>query len=128
MTTSPDDLRASEQRYRLLAHLGHLISSSLDLREVFRRAADEVRGLDGWDLALLEQLSSAFAIALDNAAAYEQIATLKARLERENVYLRDEVSASSELNQLIGDSPAMRQVRQAIEQVAPTDSTVLILG
>src|SRR6516225_6665721 len=50
MTTSPEaDLRTSEQRYRLLAQLGLLISSSLDLREVFRRAADEVRSLIGCD-------------------------------------------------------------------------------
>src|SRR4051794_35261592 len=39
----------AEQRYRLLAHLGRLVSSSLDLREVFRRAADEVHALIGCD-------------------------------------------------------------------------------
>src|SRR5688572_5767488 len=40
MTHRPAD---AEERYRLLARLGRLVSSSLDLREVFRRAADEVR-------------------------------------------------------------------------------------
>ena len=225
---------APEQRYRLLVHLGRLISSSLDLREVFRRAADEVRALigcdrvhlilvdaaantwrgfaveygpephgvdipaqtlnqsaaawvlrhrkprvmrrlgegpghplaedrhlaaagykayvyfpllcrdrvvgiwgpatrdltvfDAWDLQLLEELSSVFAIALDNAGAHEQIAALNARLEKENQYLRGEVAPASEIDRIVGDSPAMRRVREAIAQVAPTDSTVLIEG
>ena len=91
-------------------------------------AARTVEALDRWDLALLEELSSSFAIALDNAAAYEQISQLKARLERENLYLRNELGASQELDRLTGDSAAMREVRRAVEQVAPTDSTVLILG
>ena len=38
-----------EQRYRLLATLGRLINSSLDLRRVFRQAADEVHRLLGCD-------------------------------------------------------------------------------
>src|SRR5439155_6317026 len=63
-----------------------------------------------------------------NAAAYEQINALTARLEKENLYLRGEVTPTSEIGQIIGDSFAMRQVREAITQVAPTDSTVLIEG
>ena len=91
-------------------------------------ATRDAARLDGWDLKLLEELSSAFAIALDNAAAYEQIAELKARLERENLYLRGEVAPGPEWERLIGDGSAMREVRDAVEQVAATDSTVLLLG
>jgi formate hydrogenlyase transcriptional activator len=89
-----------------------------------RRAAD----LDAWDLALLEELSSVFATALDNAAAYVRVAELKRQLELENVYLRSEVAVSGASAALIGDGPGMRGVKQAIAQVAATDSTVLILG
>jgi formate hydrogenlyase transcriptional activator len=68
------------------------------------------------------------AIALDNAAAYGEIDRLKAEVEQQNVYLRDEIRTDHDFGNIIGDSPAMQQVRVAIEQVALTDSTVLILG
>ena len=63
-----------------------------------------------------------------------RIAELEARvaeLERfrsERAYLRDEARAERDLRSLTGDSPAMKAVRAAIQQVAPTDATVLILG
>jgi formate hydrogenlyase transcriptional activator len=50
------------------------------------------------------------------------------RLRRETTYLRDESRAERDLRLLTGDSPAMKAVRLAVQQVAPTDSTVLILG
>jgi formate hydrogenlyase transcriptional activator len=63
-----------------------------------------------------------------------RIADLEARvaeLERfrqETAYLRDESRAERDLRLLTGESPAMKAVRLAVRQVAPTDSTVLILG
>jgi formate hydrogenlyase transcriptional activator len=53
---------------------------------------------------------------------------LRARLEGENAYLRDEERAGRGLGLLLGHGMAMQTVRRAISQVAPTDSTVLILG
>ncbi|HYT91647.1 MAG TPA: sigma-54-dependent Fis family transcriptional regulator [Gemmataceae bacterium] len=60
--------------------------------------------------------------------AYQEIVQLKARLEQENVYLRDEIKTEHDVANLVGASRALAQVRQAIEQVARTDSTVLIIG
>ena len=51
-----------------------------------------------------------------------------ARFRRETAFLRDEARAERDLRVLTGESPAMRAVRLAIQQVARTDSTVLILG
>jgi formate hydrogenlyase transcriptional activator len=51
-----------------------------------------------------------------------------ARFRQETAYLRDEIKAEHGLRLLTGESPAMKAVRLAIQQVAPTDSTVLILG
>ena len=48
-----------------------------------------------------------------------------ARLKRENVELRQRVGGDAEL---IGISPAINQLRMAIERVAPTDSRVFITG
>src|SRR6516162_1569024 len=50
------------------------------------------------------------------------------RFQRERAYLRDEAKSDRDLRALTGESRAMKAVRLAIQQVARTDSTVLILG
>jgi formate hydrogenlyase transcriptional activator len=50
------------------------------------------------------------------------------RFERERTYLRDASKEGRDLRLLTGESSAMRGVRLAIQQVARTDSTVLITG
>jgi formate hydrogenlyase transcriptional activator len=64
----------------------------------------------------------------ENAHLREQLALLQARLANEVVYLRDEIKAERGLRALSGESSAMKEVRRAIQQVARTDSTVLIQG
>jgi PAS domain S-box-containing protein len=49
-------------------------------------------------------------------------------LERQNVYLREELTLGRTFGDLVGTSEAMRAVFKSVEMVAPTDSTVLILG
>ena len=49
-------------------------------------------------------------------------------LESQNVYLREELNLGRTFGDVIGASDAMRAVFKCIEMVAPTDSTVLILG
>ena len=58
----------------------------------------------------------------------KEIEHLKEQLEKENVYLREEVKLLFEHGEIVGQSEAIRQVLTSVEQVAPTDSTVLILG
>jgi len=50
------------------------------------------------------------------------------RLLTENAALRAQAEAPYHLDQIIGDCPAMLELKQLIEKVAPTDATVLILG
>jgi formate hydrogenlyase transcriptional activator len=50
------------------------------------------------------------------------------RFQRESAYLRDEAKTERDLRLLTGESLAMKAVRLAIQQVARTESTVLILG
>jgi formate hydrogenlyase transcriptional activator len=64
---------------------------------------------------------------VDDLAAHERVAELQ-RLQREVSYLRDEIRTDRDLRSLTGESQAMKAVRLAIQQVACTDSTVLILG
>lgn len=80
------------------------------------------------DLALAEHVGHHLSQAIANILAYEEIRRLKDQLEQENVYLKGEIGASVDFKELVGDSPALQKTLKAIEQVAPTDSTVLITG
>ena len=52
----------------------------------------------------------------------------QARLQAQNAYLQEEIHAEHNFTEIVGHSPALREVLQQVVQVAPTDSTVLILG
>jgi PAS domain S-box-containing protein len=52
----------------------------------------------------------------------------KARLEAQNTYLRDEITTQHDLKEFIGTSAGINKVLQAIQRVASTDATVLIMG
>jgi formate hydrogenlyase transcriptional activator len=52
----------------------------------------------------------------------------KARLEQQNRYLQEEIQSEANFEEIIGGSAALRAVLGTARQVAPTDSTVLVLG
>ena len=61
-------------------------------------------------------------------AALVEVEVLRNRLQDENVYLQDEIHIEHNYAELVGSSPALLDVLRQIEQVAPTDATVLIYG
>ena len=80
------------------------------------------------EFELLKQISSQLAIAVENALAYQQITGMKDQLAEEKQYLEAEIRLEHDFRDVIGDSPAIKRVLQAVETVAPTDSTVLLRG
>jgi len=80
------------------------------------------------DMQLLQDVANQVALAVANMRSYEEIGELKARLEKENVYLREEIHTDHNFEEITGNSPALLAVLRKVEQVAPTDSTVLIYG
>ncbi|HXV78417.1 MAG TPA: sigma 54-interacting transcriptional regulator [Candidatus Binatia bacterium] len=80
------------------------------------------------DAEFLMEVSQQVALAVQNMLAYEQITELKARLERENLYLQEEIKTQHKFQHFVGQSSAIGKVLKAIETVAPTDANVLILG
>jgi formate hydrogenlyase transcriptional activator len=50
------------------------------------------------------------------------------RLREQNLYLREELKSEYNFEEIIGTSAALRDVLRKVKQVAPTQSTVLILG
>ncbi len=68
------------------------------------------------------------AIVIKNAQLFTEVAQLKNRLEAENLYLREEIKLDHNFEEIVGESQSLKAVLRQIEQVAPTDSTVLIRG
>ena len=68
------------------------------------------------------------AIAIKNAQLFTEIAQLKKQLEAENLYLREEIKLDHNFEEIVGESQSIKAVLRQIEQVALTDSTVLIRG
>jgi formate hydrogenlyase transcriptional activator len=80
------------------------------------------------DLSFLSQVANQIALAVENALAYGEISQLKDRLARENVYLESEIRAELHFDEIVGNSKALQHVLAEVETVAPTDSTVMIIG
>ena len=80
------------------------------------------------DIEFLSQIAGQVAIAIDNAFAYRRITELSDQLKQENLYLEDEIRSELNFEEIIGNSSALHQVLRQVEAVAPTNSTVLILG
>lgn len=95
----------------------------------------EKGGFDNNQLDMLAGASHQLSIAAANIVANEKIEkqlaeinSYKQRLEQENFYLQQEIETSHNHSDIIGSSPAIKSVLKLVEQVAPSDSTVLILG
>ncbi|MBD0254109.1 MAG: sigma 54-interacting transcriptional regulator [Cytophagales bacterium] len=79
-------------------------------------------------LQLLVRLSSSLSLTIDRLLAFDQIERLGEQLRQENTYLQEEVKTTANFEEIVGTSPQVLEVFNSIEQVAPTDFTVLILG
>jgi formate hydrogenlyase transcriptional activator len=60
--------------------------------------------------------------------ALAEVEALKNRLHAENVYLQEEIQGEHNFTEMVGSSPALLAALRQVEQVAATDSTVLIQG
>jgi formate hydrogenlyase transcriptional activator len=80
------------------------------------------------DAELLQEVANQVALAIANMKSYEEIAALKARLERENVYLQEEIRTVHNFEEIVGNDPTLLELLRRVDQVAPADSSVLIYG
>ena len=74
----------------------------------------------------LEQVARQVAIAVENALEYEEAIKDRDKEAKQRVYLEEEIRA--QCGAIVGDSPALKAALQLVSVVAPTDSSVLILG
>jgi formate hydrogenlyase transcriptional activator len=80
------------------------------------------------DAELFGQVANQVAIAVENALAYNEIETLKNQLEKEKLYLEEEIRTEYNFEEIVGTSPVLKRALKEVETVATTDSTVLICG
>ena len=80
------------------------------------------------DAELLQEVANQVSLAISNMRSYEEIASLKARFEKETVYLQEEIRTVHNFEEIVGDSSKLLNLLQRVDQVAPTDSSVLIYG
>ena len=80
------------------------------------------------DVDFLLQAAGQLAIAIENRLAYREVAELKDKLAQEKLYLEDEIRGEIDFEGIVGQSSALRHVLNLVETVAPSNSTVLLLG
>jgi formate hydrogenlyase transcriptional activator len=91
-------------------------------------ARHEENTFDTEEVLFLSQAANQVAIAVENALAYGEISELKDKLAQEKLYLEEELRGEMDFEGIVGQSSALRRVLQLVETVAPSDSTVLLLG
>src|SRR6266404_5607756 len=84
------------------------------------------RAFEKEDIEFLEQVSRQVAIAVENALDYETAIVDRDKETKQRRYLEDEIRAA--LGEIVGESPALKTALSLVSVVAPTDSSVLILG
>jgi len=104
-----------------------LVSNDRPRGVLFFMAAREA-AYGGLRRGLLEQVTSAVAVALDDCLAHEEVRRLRDQLAAENAYLQEEIRSEHNFQEIVGNSQPLRHVLSQVTQVASTDATVLIYG
>lgn len=78
------------------------------------------------EFAFLEQVAREVAIAVENALDFEKATEERVSEAKQRRYLEEEIRA--EFGSIVGESPALKSALHLVSVVAPTDSSVLILG
>jgi formate hydrogenlyase transcriptional activator len=123
-----------EEMYRKAK--GEGLNSFCDLPLVSRRrllgvlavARREENTFDEDQVNFLSQVANQVAIAIENAMVYGEVTELRDRLAQEKLYLEDEIRGEMDFEGIVGQSSGLRHVLSLVETVAPSNSTVLLLG
>jgi transcriptional regulator with GAF, ATPase, and Fis domain len=101
-------------------------------------ALDKVQSEHVWPRDIVEQSKAIGEVILsamrrreaeiELQTSYEEVKRLKDRLEQENIYLQEEIKHEHRFEEIIGQSNELQYILRRVEEVAATDTTVLILG
>ncbi|HEX5551772.1 MAG TPA: sigma 54-interacting transcriptional regulator [Chitinophagaceae bacterium] len=83
---------------------------------------------DHVNINLLKGICAQISIAVSNIKANEKVLALKRMLEHENDHLKEQIKTIYNSSDIVGNGPEIQKVYSMMSLVAPTDSTVLLLG
>jgi PAS domain S-box-containing protein len=126
----PDDLERVADERRI--GMAEAVPFEVELRILFKKT--EYR----WQLAQYNPLKDEHGQIIrwyvtatdidDRKKAEERLRTENVKLVRERVYFEEQIRSELGFEQIIGNSSALKHVLELVETVAPSDSTVLLLG
>ena len=135
-TEEPRSLRTEEATQRLVHELEvHKIELEMQNEELGRshdeleqRISERTRELTRANVQLTQEIDERKKAEVSLQVAFAEIKQLKDRLQAENIYLQQEVAREYNFGEIIGQSTILSDVFLRIEQVAPMNATVLLLG
>jgi len=112
-----------KMEYRLKTKSGKYLWFLARAQAIWEAEGNAVR-MSGWIQDITEHKQN----ELNLKAALSEIAGLKTKLEAERAYLQDEIKFEYNHENIIGRSDGLKYVLYKVEQIAASDTTVLILG
>ena len=86
------------------------------------------RPFDPHEFELLGIFADQAAVAIKSAHLFTELERYRQRLQIENAYLQEEIRSERGLEDIVGQSSALRAVLRKVKQVAPVETTVLLTG
>jgi formate hydrogenlyase transcriptional activator len=80
------------------------------------------------DLTLLNQVAAQLAAAIENYRSAAEVDALRHRLSGDRKHLQGDIRPEGSFIEIVGESPALKQVLEQVSVVADSDASVLILG
>ncbi len=135
-TEEPRPPRTEEATQRLVHELEvHKIELEMQNEELGRshdeleqRISERTRELTRANVQLTQEIDERKKAEVSLQVAFAEIKQLKDRLQAENIYLQQEVAREYNFGEIIGQSTILSDVFLRIDQVAPMNATVLLLG
>ncbi len=136
--THPEDLESHREFVRQVL-AGDIKTFSIDKRYIRKDQSTVWANLTGslvrdgagrprYFISVVKDITDHKKMEKELKSQLHEIEELEKQLEQENLYLREESRALLQGGPLVGNCPALRAVMTQVQQVAPTDSTVLLLG
>lgn len=125
----PENIAGDFKNSDLIA--GVAIPLSMGNSQNYGLTIGSVRKKRDWPDNLISRLKlvgEIFVNALERKKADEKINTLLKQIKTENIILREEINLTHNFENIIGESNQIKYILHEIEKIAPTDTSVLILG
>jgi DNA-binding NtrC family response regulator len=127
--SKPFDSAEVLARIKMLLHVKSLNEQLQDAHDTLEQTVlERTEELTRANLQLMQEIGERKKAEVSLQGTYAEIKGLKDRLQAENIYLQQEVDQQYNYGEIIGQSDILAQVFMRVDQVAPMNATVLLLG